>query len=71
MTIAGFVERLCSFESEHVFNPYKDICVLHDKANAVEIRRNNIFQMVTAAHETRATTIWVARDLGYRGGRPP
>ncbi|PHR10750.1 MAG: uracil-DNA glycosylase [Sphingopyxis sp.] len=69
MTIAGFVDRLCSFESEHVFNPYKDICALHDKANAVEIRRKNILQMVTAAYETRATTIWVARDLGYRGGR--
>lgn len=69
MTIAEFIDDLCSFESELVFNPYNDICALHDRPDAAKIRRTNIHQMVKAAYEARATTIWVARDLGYRGGR--
>jgi hypothetical protein len=64
-----FVETLSKVRLPHVFNPYADRCDLHDRADAARRRRGNLVAMLEAAIETRADTIWVARDLGYRGGR--
>jgi uracil-DNA glycosylase len=52
-----------------VFNPYADVCSVHDRSNAARLRKRNLLQFLEAALEAKVGTIWVARDLGYRGGR--
>ncbi|MCI4644900.1 MAG: uracil-DNA glycosylase [Hyphomonadaceae bacterium] len=64
-----FVRHLSSARYEHVFNPYTDRCHLHDRSDAAEVRRRNLRLLLEAALESGTDTIWVARDLGYRGGR--
>ena len=64
-----FVDALAAVRLEHVFNPYADCCALHDEADAAGRRRRNLELSLTAASELEINTIWIARDLGYRGGR--
>jgi hypothetical protein len=52
-----------------VFNPYTDCCKDHDRSNAAQVRRRNLEAFLRAGLERKVDTIWVARDLGYRGGR--
>ncbi|MGE4341010.1 MAG: uracil-DNA glycosylase, partial [Pigmentiphaga sp.] len=52
-----------------VFNPYADCCHIHDRADAAHVRRRNIVRCLDAALAAHVDTIWIARDLGYRGGR--
>jgi uracil-DNA glycosylase len=52
-----------------VFNPYSDSCPVHDKVDAASLRRRNLVRFLEAALAARVDTIWIARDLGYRGGR--
>ncbi len=69
MTPAQFVDDLRSISFENAFNPYADRCGLHDSANAPSIRSATISAMVHAATECDVESIWIGRDLGYRGGR--
>lgn len=69
MTINTFVRKLSNFGGDTIFNPYADICPIHDRSDAPKIRRSNIRRMIKALYEGDTTTLWVARDLGYRGGR--
>lgn len=64
-----FVRHLSSTRFENVFNPYTDRCPLHDRSDAPAVRRRNLRTLLEAALEFKTDTIWVARDLGYRGGR--
>lgn len=52
-----------------MFNPYSECCPTHDRPGADALRTQNLVRWLTAALESRADTIWIARDLGYRGGR--
>jgi hypothetical protein len=52
-----------------VFNPYSECCPTHDRPGADALRSQNLIRWLTAALESRVDTIWIARDLGYRGGR--
>ena len=52
-----------------VFNPYGDCCPLHDRPDAARVRKDNLVRYLEAALAARADTIWIGRDLGYRGGR--
>jgi hypothetical protein len=52
-----------------VFNPYGDCCPVHDRADAARVRKRNLVRCLEAALAARVDTIWIARDLGYRGGR--
>jgi uracil-DNA glycosylase len=52
-----------------VFNPYSDRCAIHDRADAAKTRRKNLEVFLQGALKAKVETIWVARDLGYRGGR--
>ncbi|MGI3900191.1 MAG: uracil-DNA glycosylase [Janthinobacterium lividum] len=69
MTPAAFVEGLASLRFPDVFNPYADACPDHDVAEAPSIRRRNLTLVVEAAISGGVDAMWVARDLGYRGGR--
>jgi hypothetical protein len=66
---AGFVDHLAALHFENVFNPYTDICPDYDKSDAAFIRRRNLNFVLDAALSKGIDSIWVARDLGYRGGR--
>jgi hypothetical protein len=52
-----------------VFNPYADCCNVHDRSDAVRLRRRNLQILLEAALDQHICEIWIARDLGYRGGR--
>lgn len=52
-----------------VFNPYTDYCEVHDRSDAARLRRRNLQLFLEAAIDQHVAEIWIARDLGYRGGR--
>ncbi|WP_244598840.1 uracil-DNA glycosylase [Rhizobium tubonense] len=51
------------------FNPYSEACSDFDYEDAPAIRRENLRLVLEAALERSADSLWIARDLGYRGGR--
>ena len=53
----------------NVFNPYQDVCPVHDKANAAALRRANLRAVLESVQREDVHALWVGRDLGYRGGR--
>lgn len=66
---SNFVDALAEIKLENVFNPYLDVCPLHDEIDAASRRRRNLEVSIAAAVELEVDTVWIARDLGYRGGR--
>lgn len=64
-----FVNDLADITLPAVFNPYSECCPIYDHTNAAILRRRNLESYITAALAHRVETIWIARDLGYRGGR--
>lgn len=64
-----FAQALSETRLPSVFNPYADCCSTHDRADAARVRRRNLERCLDAALAAHVDTIWIARDLGYRGGR--
>lgn len=64
-----FADALAKTSLPSVFNPYADCCPTHDRADAAQVRRRNLIRCLDAAIAANVDTIWIARDLGYRGGR--
>lgn len=69
MNISRFLGQLTSVSLPNVFNPYRDVCPCHDGTDATKIRRRNLESMLLSLTEAGADTVWMGRDLGYRGGR--
>jgi hypothetical protein len=69
MTPRSFVAALAQVQLHGVFNPYCDQCEVHDLADAPATRRRNLRGYLGAIQELGTDTIWMGRDLGYRGGR--
>lgn len=69
MTPVQFVRSLKSVAFDNVFNPYTDRCEVHDLADAPDLRANALQTMLKAAARTEVDSLWIGRDLGYRGGR--
>jgi len=69
LTPKSFVTSLADIRLPSVFNPYLENCKIHDRADAAARRRKNLESFLSAVLESNVRTIWVARDLGYRGGR--
>ena len=69
MTPTSFVSALAAANLPSVFNPWRDHCSIHDRRDAAARRRANFQGMLEAALDAHVETIWIARDLGYRGGR--
>ena len=67
--VETIVRDLSSISMENVFNPYSDCCDLHDLDDAPLRRQRNLALTLDAALYLNIRTIWIARDLGYRGGR--
>lgn len=68
-TPKSFAEALAQTRLPSVFNPYADCCPTYDRTNAARVRRRNLERCLEAAIAAHVDTIWIARDLGYRGGR--
>lgn len=69
MTPQKFVLTLAEFHFENVFNPYRDTCSIHDNKDAPQIRQKNLINYLLSAKTLGVDTLWMGRDLGYRGGR--
>lgn len=69
MNPKSFVEMVADVRMPSVFNPYVDVCPIHDRTDAPERRRANLEQFLHAALEAPELSVWIGRDLGYRGGR--
>jgi hypothetical protein len=68
-TPKAFAATLAQTRLPSVFNPYRETCAHHDRPDAAVVRRRNLERCLQAALDARVDTLWVARDLGYRGGR--
>ncbi len=64
-----FVEALCALECENAFNPYSTQCDVHDLDGAPSLRSKALHSMLEVAIKLEIDSIWIGRDLGYRGGR--
>lgn len=64
-----FVSALRELSLADTFNPYRDRCPIHDKHDAPVRRAETLLAMLNAASECEVDSIWIGRDLGYRGGR--
>jgi len=69
MTPTSFVRDLARISLENVFNPYSDTCPIHDRSDGAATRRKNLRTYLEAALALGVDTVWMGRDLGYRGGR--
>lgn len=64
-----FVSAMQELRFPNTFNPYVERCDKHDKPEAPDIRSEVLTAMLKAAGERGIEALWVARDLGHRGGR--
>lgn len=69
MTPESLVSALSNLRMPHVFNPYADMCEVYDRPDATVARRENLTTFLHAVRALRVDTLWMGRDLGYRGGR--
>ena len=65
-----FLEELRTYKSKNVFNPYLDICPEYDYCNSSVTRLENLSKALDVFLSFRVVdSVWIGRDLGYRGGR--
>nr|WP_281719402.1 uracil-DNA glycosylase [Nitrosomonas nitrosa] len=64
-----FVSAICALRFEDTFNPYAERCPVHDVPGAPDSRSKVLLSMLQAAIKVEIDSIWIGRDLGYRGGR--
>ena len=67
--VDSLISTLSSIRLANVFNPYVDVCDEHDDSLSPSIRKQNLLLFLSSALETEPETVWIGRDLGYRGGR--
>lgn len=69
MSIHPFVKAVASLRFENTFNPYSDRCEVYDRKDAPLHRAKALSALVERATRSVVDSIWIGRDLGYRGGR--
>ena len=69
MTPAQFVDAVQKLDFENTFNPYAERCSVYDHDDAPRRRSNALLAILHAAVEEEVDSLWLGRDLGYRGGR--
>lgn len=69
MNVGDFLDDLSELRFPHAFNPYSEKCAVHDVDGAPDIRRRNLETILHAAMINGIDSLWIGRDLGYRGGR--
>lgn len=69
MKAQQFVRTIEALHFENVFNPYADRCPIHDLSDAPLRRGRALLRLLSAASQVEVDSLWIGRDLGYRGGR--
>ncbi|GJM05595.1 MAG: uracil-DNA glycosylase [marine bacterium B5-7] len=69
MNSEKFVRKVAKLEFANCFNPYSSRCDVHDVPDAPQLRSETLRLMLDAARNMEIESMWVGRDLGYRGGR--
>jgi hypothetical protein len=69
MNVQSLVRELANVSLPNVFNPYRDVCPIFDRRDAPAVRRRNLRAMLESLVAEGVETVWMGRDLGYRGGR--
>ena len=69
MTPFQFVKALGGLYFPNTFNPYRDRCAEHDLDNAPLYRSESLLTVLEASAGSETDSLWIGRDLGYRGGR--
>src|SRR6266446_472743 len=69
MTVSEFVDELSSMSLTNVFNPYRDVCPISDHRASPWLRCRNLTLFLNTVVRQGVRSIWLGRDLGYRGGR--
>ena len=69
MTPQQFVSQLSNLRFVNAFNPYFDRCSVHDLEDAPQRRSALLADMLAKATSAEVDSIWIGRDLGFRGGR--
>ena len=72
MSIKGLrqiVSELRKMRFANTFNPYLEQCELYDKPDAPKLRTRILPEILSAASDLDIDSVWIGRDLGYRGGR--
>jgi hypothetical protein len=69
MTPTKFVDALARVRMESVFNPYSERCPFFDLDDGAKIRKANLLVLLKASNRRGVHSVWIGRDLGYRGGR--
>ncbi|MGJ8628769.1 MAG: uracil-DNA glycosylase [Sulfitobacter sp.] len=67
--VTKIVEELRNVQFESAFNPYRDVCKVHDHSQSANMRADILSEMLFQANLKPVDAIWIGRDLGYRGGR--
>jgi uracil-DNA glycosylase len=69
VTVDDFIDSVRSISLPNVFNPYRDVCSSSDHLESPSIRRRNLRIFLDAILSSPTRSLWLGRDLGYRGGR--
>ncbi len=69
MNAVEFMEAVCALDFENTFNPYSKRCAVYDLDDAPCRRAHALQAMLDSAAGVEVDSIWIGRDLGYRGGR--
>jgi len=69
MTPERFVKELRTLDFVNAFNPYSARCAIHDIDDAPRVRSELLLTILEEATKVEVDSIWLGRDLGYRGGR--
>lgn len=67
--VDAWLESVRAVSTQNVFNPYRSTCAEHDQENAAHVRFGLLSALVRAAVRSGTQSMWIGRDLGYRGGR--
>jgi uracil-DNA glycosylase len=69
MTVSEFVRAVSMISLPNVFNPYRDVCGVSDHCQSPAIRRRNLTLFLNSVAQSPRRSLWLGRDLGYRGAR--
>lgn len=70
MTASQFVEALVEAPGlPNLFNPYRDICSVHDTPDSPFIRQRNFVQYLNSHLQRKSQDLWIAEAPSYRGSR--
>lgn len=69
MNAEQFAMQVARLKFENTFNPYRDRCEVFDVVSAPSLRLDLLQRMLRLAESGGVESLWIGRDLGYRGGR--